>query len=220
MNASEGLQHVERSRAIAIVRGIEAKHMIGIAEALLAGGIPVMEVTLNTDGAPGMIQLLQERMGDRMFIGAGTVLNVDDARMALDAGASFLVTPNTDEDVIEFAAERGVPIYPGALTPTEIVRAWNAGATAVKLFPVASLGVGYLKELQGPLSHIPMMAVGGVRASNVAELLRIGCYGVGVGGSLFAGEGIERGDYRSVTENAAAITGPIQAYLRETGAAL
>jgi len=213
MQKNEGLQLMAASRTIAIVRGIEERHIHGIADALYAGGIPVMEITLNTAGAPQMIAALQERVGDTMFIGAGTVLDVQDAQTAIDAGASFLVTPNTDEAVIDFAAERGIPIYPGALSPSEIVRAWKAGATAVKLFPTSSLGVNYIKEVLAPLNHIPMLAVGGVREDNVAELLRIGCYGVGVGGSLFAGEGIGQGDYSSVQDKASRLTKQIQLFL-------
>ncbi|MCZ8512006.1 bifunctional 4-hydroxy-2-oxoglutarate aldolase/2-dehydro-3-deoxy-phosphogluconate aldolase [Paenibacillus filicis] len=184
LQREEGLKLLEQARIVAIVRGVERQHISGVAEALLAGGIPVMEVTLNTPGALDMIAELQKAYGDRMYIGAGTVLDVEDAKKALDGGASYLVTPNTDEEVIRYAAERKVPIFPGAMTPTEVVKAWKAGATAIKIFPGASLGIGYIKELMAPLSSIPMMAVGGVTQDNIGEFMKIGCYGVGIGGSL------------------------------------
>ncbi|WP_127585855.1 bifunctional 4-hydroxy-2-oxoglutarate aldolase/2-dehydro-3-deoxy-phosphogluconate aldolase [Paenibacillus koleovorans] len=212
MNQEQGLEQLEATRIVTIIRGVKEQHIQAVAEALLAGGITVMEVTLNTEGAPAMIRSLQETYGDRMYIGAGTVLDLADARLAIEAGASFIVTPNTDEEVIRYCAERRVPIYPGALTPTEIVRAWKAGATAVKIFPSASLGITYLKELQGPLNHIPMIAVGGVSTDNIQDFLRIGCYAVGIGGSLINLKEIEAGNFGWITEKASALTERIRQY--------
>ncbi|MCS7462221.1 bifunctional 4-hydroxy-2-oxoglutarate aldolase/2-dehydro-3-deoxy-phosphogluconate aldolase [Paenibacillus doosanensis] len=203
MKREQGLQLIEETKIIAIVRGVEKQHVIGLAQALLDGGVKVMEITLNTPGAADMIELLQRQFGEQMYIGAGTVLDMDDARAALAAGASYLVTPNTDEEVIRYAAEQGAPIYPGAMTPSEIVRAWKTGASAVKIFPGASLGIGYLKELQGPLSHIPMVAVGGVNEENIGEFLRIGCHAVGIGGSLVNLKEIAAGNYSWVRDKAA-----------------
>ncbi len=206
MNREEGLKQVENTRIVTIVRGVEKQHILPLAEALLAGGITVVEITLNTPGAPEMIGQLQQAYGDRMYIGAGTVLDVNDVNIALEAGASFIVTPNTDEAVIQRCVEVGVPIYPGAMTPTEIVRAWKAGATAVKIFPSASLGIGYLKELQGPLNHIPMIAVGGVSVDNIQEFIRIGCQAVGIGGSLINLKEIQSGNFAWITSKAKALT--------------
>jgi 2-dehydro-3-deoxyphosphogluconate aldolase / (4S)-4-hydroxy-2-oxoglutarate aldolase len=203
VNREQGLALIEQARIIAILRGVGPEHIEAVAQALLDGGVPVMEVTLNTPGAEEMIGLLQEKFGDRMYIGAGTVLDLKDAERALEAGAGYLVTPNTDEEVIRFAAERGIPIFPGAMTPTEVVKAWKAGATAIKIFPGASLGIGYIKELMGPLNHIPMVAVGGVNEDNIAEFLRIGCYGVGIGGSLVNLKEINAGNYGWVKDKAA-----------------
>jgi 2-dehydro-3-deoxyphosphogluconate aldolase/(4S)-4-hydroxy-2-oxoglutarate aldolase len=203
MDRKQGLQLVEQTRIIAIVRGIEEQHIVGTAQALLDGGVRAMEITLNTPGAARMIAQLQEQFGDQMYIGAGTVLDIEDTKKALEAGASYLVTPNMDEDVIRYAADQGVPIFPGAMTPTEIVKAWKAGATAVKIFPGASLGIGYIKELQGPLSHIPMVAVGGVSEENIAQFLKAGCYGVGIGGSLVNLKEIAAGNYEWVRDKAA-----------------
>lgn len=212
MNKAEGLQQVEKTRIIAIVRGIEEARILDTAKALLAGGVTVMEVTLNTEGALGMISGLQEQVGDQMFIGAGTVLDTDDAKQAVEAGASFLVSPNTDEEMITYAVERNIPFYPGAMTPTEIVKAWKAGAAAVKLFPSASLGLPYLKELLAPLDRIPIIAVGGVRDNNIRDYLDAGCYAAGIGSSLIDKAAITRGDYDSITAKASALIREVQAY--------
>jgi 2-dehydro-3-deoxyphosphogluconate aldolase/(4S)-4-hydroxy-2-oxoglutarate aldolase len=203
MKHEQGLKEIETTRIIAICRGVEERHIIAVAKALYQGGITVMEVTLNTPGALSMIEKLQRELGSMMYIGAGTVLDLEDAQHALKAGAAFLVTPNMDEEVIRYAVERGIPIFPGAMTPTEIVKAWKAGATAVKVFPSASLGFAYFKELMGPLSHIPMMAVGGVTEANIREYLAIGSYGLGIGGSLINIKEIEAGNYRWLSDKAA-----------------
>lgn len=202
MNREQGLQLIEQTRIIAIVRGVEEQHITGVAQALLDGGVRAMEITLNTPGATKMIAQLQEQFGEQMYIGAGTVLDIDDAKKAIEAGASYLVTPNVDEDVIRHSAQQGIPIFPGAMTPTEIVKAWKAGATAVKIFPGASLGIGYIKELQGPLNHIPMVAVGGVSEDNIAQFIQAGCYGVGIGGSLVNLKEIAAGNYSWVQDKA------------------
>jgi 2-dehydro-3-deoxyphosphogluconate aldolase/(4S)-4-hydroxy-2-oxoglutarate aldolase len=202
MDREQGLEALRRTRIVVIVRGLEPEYMAGLAEALYEGGIRAMEVTLNSPGALEAIGELQNKLGERMYIGAGTVLDTEDAERALAAGASFLVTPNTEEDVIRLAAGRNVPIFPGAMTPTEVVKAWRAGATAVKLFPSASLGIGYIKELQGPLGHIPMIAVGGVKEDNIRQFMDIGCYAVGIGGGLVRPDDIRSGRLDAITDRA------------------
>jgi len=211
MNREQGLAEIARTRIVAIVRGVKAEHVVPLAEALYNGGITVMEVTLNTPGALGMIGELQNQLGDRMYIGAGTVLDLDDAQQAAEAGAAFLVTPNTDEDVIRWAAAQNLPIFPGAFTPTEIVKAWKAGATAVKVFPSASVGIAYIKELMGPLNHVPLMAVGGVTEANIRQFVEIGCYGLGIGGSLVQLQEVEAGNFAAITNKAARLLAAIQA---------
>ncbi|MDQ0874033.1 2-dehydro-3-deoxyphosphogluconate aldolase/(4S)-4-hydroxy-2-oxoglutarate aldolase [Paenibacillus sp. V4I3] len=205
MNREQGLIEIERTRIIAIVRGVQENHILSLADALLKGGITVMEVTLNTPGALRMISELQDKSGQNMFIGAGTVLDLEDAKKAVHAGASFLVTPNMDEEVILWASTKGIPIFPGAMTPTEIVKAWKAGATAVKVFPSASLGLTYIKELMGPLDQIPLIAVGGVTEENIKQFLNIGCYGLGIGGSLINLKEIEAGRFEWITDKAASL---------------
>ncbi|WP_458413267.1 bifunctional 4-hydroxy-2-oxoglutarate aldolase/2-dehydro-3-deoxy-phosphogluconate aldolase [Schinkia sp. CFF1] len=193
---------VKESYVIAIIRGVEKKDIIPVAEALYNGGIKLVEITMNTNGAPEMISLLNEKFGGRLYIGAGTVLDVEGARKAQDAGAKYFITPNVDEEVIRFALENNIDILPGVMTPTEVVNAYKVGVKMVKVFPTSILGSNYIKELQGPLSHIPMVAVGGVRPENVADFIRVGAVGVGVGGSLIDKGAINAGNFEIITKKA------------------
>ncbi|GGD76915.1 bifunctional 4-hydroxy-2-oxoglutarate aldolase/2-dehydro-3-deoxy-phosphogluconate aldolase [Paenibacillus nasutitermitis] len=198
----ELMEELRQRKVIAIVRGVPEAHADDTAEALTDGGIRLIEVTLNTPGAYGIIRRWRDRFGDRARIGAGTVLDEEMAAKAIDAGAEYLITPNIDEATICCAVAANVPIVPGAMTPTEIVRAWKLGAKAVKVFPAGTLGASYLKELQGPLSHIPMVATGGVNPDNMADYAAAGACAFGVGGSLVNLAWIRAGEYGKLREHA------------------
>jgi 2-dehydro-3-deoxyphosphogluconate aldolase/(4S)-4-hydroxy-2-oxoglutarate aldolase len=200
------LKELSESKIIAIVRGIPQTAADQTAEALLNGGIKFVEVTMNTDGAVDIISRWKENFENDLFIGAGTVLDLEMAKQAVDAGAEYLITPNLDEEVIAFALENKVEIWPGTMTPTEVVRAWKAGATAVKIFPTGSLGSNYIKELQGPLSHIKMIATGGVNLNNIHEFFNAGAFAVGLGGNLVDKKFIEAGEFKQLTELARCFT--------------
>lgn len=178
------LQHVARERVVAIIRGIAEADGDKTAEALAEGGIVFLEVTMNTDGATNMIRRFIQRFGGRLQIGAGTVLSVEEAKQALDAGATYIISPNLDEDVVQYCVDQGVEVWPGTMTPSEIVKAHKLGAKAVKVFPMGSLGLSYLKEIRAPLAHIPMIATGGVTLDNIQDFLRAGAVAVGIGGNL------------------------------------
>lgn len=178
------LDALREHRIMAIARGLAPKGADEAAEALCQGGIRLIEVTLNTPGAPEIIARWRSRFEGRMRVGAGTVLDESLARQAIQAGAEFLVSPNVDEAVIRCGARSQVEVFSGALSPTEIVRAWKAGASAIKVFPASAFGPQYLRELRGPLEHIPLIAVGGVHADNLEDFLRAGAVGVGLGSSL------------------------------------
>nr|WP_156826180.1 bifunctional 4-hydroxy-2-oxoglutarate aldolase/2-dehydro-3-deoxy-phosphogluconate aldolase [Paenibacillus terrigena] len=192
------LQH----RIVAIFRGIADHQADAAARALVDGGVAFMEVTMNTAGALPIIARWRDSFVGQAYIGAGTVLNVAMAKEAIAAGAQFLISPNLDEQVIAYGAERGVDVWPGVMTPTEIVRAWNAGAKLVKLFPMASLGMSYLREIRAPLDHIPIMATGGVDLSNIAETFAAGAAAVGLGTKLVRPDLIASGDFEQMTANA------------------
>lgn len=200
------LKELSAAKIIAIVRGIPQSAADQTAEALMIGGIKFIEVTMNTNGAAGIISRWQERFGNDLYIGAGTVLDLEMAKQAVDAGAQYLITPNLDEEVITYALEKKVEIWPGTMTPSEVVRAWKAGATAVKIFPTGILGSNYIKELQGPLSHIKMIATGGVNLNNVDEFFNAGAFAVGLGGNLVDKKLIEAGQFKELTELAKQFT--------------
>ncbi len=188
------------SRAIAIGRNVPAAVAPRIGEALAAGGMRVMELTLNEPEADALrsIEALA-RVADDLgaIVGAGPVLSQAAAARAADAGARFIVMPHCDPELIRWCVVRGVPCFPGALSPTEILAAWSAGASAVKLFPAAAVGPGYLKQIAGPFPDIPMVPTGGVSAETASEWIAAGAVAVGMGSWL-----IGDGDPSGVTERA------------------
>ncbi|CAM4417107.1 2-dehydro-3-deoxyphosphogluconate aldolase/(4S)-4-hydroxy-2-oxoglutarate aldolase [Paenibacillus endophyticus] len=192
------LQH----KIVAILRGIEDRHADAAGQALIDGGIHMMEITMNTEGAAVMIDRWRAKFGTKAAIGAGTVTDVALAEQAVAAGAQFLISPNLDEEVIAYGIERGISVWPGVMTPTEIVKAWKAGAEAVKIFPMGTLGISYLQEIRGPLNTIPMMATGGVDLHNIADYFKAGANAVGMGGKLVNLEWIREGKFEQVTERA------------------
>jgi len=198
---NEILRRAGELGAILVVRAESAEEALGGIRAVVEGGLRAVEITFTVPGAPSVIREIRKEMGNEILLGAGTVLKPEDAEDAADAGATFLVAPNTDERVIGAAKRLGLPIIPGALTPTEIVRAWDLGADAVKIFPAVA-GPAYLRALKGPLPHIPMIPTGGVDEKNVAEFFRAGAFAIGVGGALFDAKRLKAKDYAGMTETA------------------
>ena len=195
---------LEKSRVVAILRRTEAHLAVETAEALLKGGISVIEVTLNTPGALDMLRAMRDAVGDRAVLGAGTVLDIAAADEALAAGAQFIVSPHTDLDLVREMASRGVPCIPGALSPTEVLSAWRTGASVVKLFPAGPVGAGYLKDLRGPLADIPLLPTGGVTFENAATFIAAGAWGLGLGSALVAPDLVASGRFDELTRRAAA----------------
>jgi len=170
---------------IAIARRLTADTAPQVADALAEGGVLAFEVTLNHPvvGALRAIESVAAR-APGLAIGAGTVLSIDAARLAIDAGATFLVMPHTDRELVAWAAARGVPSLPGAFTPTEVLAGWRAGAAAVKLFPASVAGTAFVRECAGPFPDIPLVPSGGVTAETAGDFIRAGAIAVGVGGWL------------------------------------
>jgi 2-dehydro-3-deoxyphosphogluconate aldolase/(4S)-4-hydroxy-2-oxoglutarate aldolase len=192
---------IVEGRVIAIARRLEPATLPAVAEALAANGIRVFEVTIDSPGAVESIRALAEGpLAERLLVGAGTVLSVGEAEAAVAAGARFLVTPHLDPELIGWAAERGIPILPGAFTPTEIVTAWRAGAAAVKLFPASVAGPAFIRDFRGPFPDIPLIPTGGVSVENAADFLRAGAVAVGLGSWLTGA-----GDPAEVARRAAAV---------------
>lgn len=208
--SSELMQALSREKIVAIIRGISAESGDATAKALADGGIVFLEVTLNTDGALGMISRFREAYEGRLRIGAGTVLDLGQAKEAVAAGAEYIISPNLDEEVIYYGVEQGVQVWPGTMTPTEIVRAYKAGASAVKVFPMGSLGINYLKEIRAPLNHIPMVATGGVNLQNINAVLDAGAIAVGLGGNLVDKQLVKDGKFEELTKLARAFVSEVQ----------
>jgi 2-dehydro-3-deoxyphosphogluconate aldolase/(4S)-4-hydroxy-2-oxoglutarate aldolase len=197
------------SGVVAIARRLAPDDVPAIADALVDGGIRAFELTLNEPEdvalrAIGAAASYVTRSSAPIAIGAGTVLSIEAAGRAIDAGASFLVSPHTDPELVRWAADRGVPMLPGAATPTEALAAWRAGAAAVKVFPASALGPQFVRELRGPFPDIPLQPTGGITVENAGDYIRAGAIAVGMGSWLFAG-----GTPASVTERAREATAAV-----------
>ena len=199
------IQKVLDKKIVAIVRGVYGEDCVNLAKALYAGGIEMMEVTFDQSKPEAYtrtsdtIAQLVEAMGDKMIFGAGTVTTIEMLDLARAAGAQFIVSPDTNEEVIKTTVEYGMVSMPGAMTPTEIVTAHRFGADFVKVFPTSNLGTAYIKAVRGPLNHIRMLAVGGVNEKNVGEFIKAGVCGAGVGGNLVNKEWIAAGRFDEIT---------------------
>ena len=197
---------VERIREVGIipvVRATSADEALAAVEAIRAGGIPILEITLTVPGAVRIIADLSSRLGDSALIGAGTVLDSAAAQECIDAGARFVVSPSLDIPTIEICRRRSIPVFPGALTPTEIVTAWRAGADAVKVFPANSVGgATYLKSLKAPLPQIELIPTGGVSLQTAAAFLAAGAFALGVGADLVDLAALRCGEAAAITAKA------------------
>lgn len=202
------IQEILKHKIIAIVRGMEKEQTVKIAKALYEGGVRFIEVTFNQKKpeefykTADAIRAIREEMGEKMYVGAGTVTSVELVDMAAEAGALYMISPDMDEEVIRHTRELGLVSIPGAYTATEAKKAYNAGADFVKLFPCIGDAPAYVKALCAPLSHIPFLAVGGVDASNANAFIKAGALGVGVGSSLVNKKWIDAGEYEKITEEA------------------
>lgn len=211
------MQMIEKEKIIAIVRGVASEQCVKVAKALYDGGIRLVEVTFNQkrpdtfQDTADAIAAISQKFDGNMLIGAGTVTTTEQVEMAAKAGAGYIISPNVNIEVIQRTLELGMVSIPGALTPSEIMTAHCAGADYVKLFPVGCMGVDYIKAVLAPVSHVKMLAVGGVNSSNAAEFLRAGMCGVGVGGNLANKKWIEADEYCKITDAACEMVNVVKA---------
>lgn len=204
MNASPAGQRwtaaVSRYRIIAVIRAAQPDLAYQMAQTVAAAGLRLIEITWNTPEATALIQGLTQAWPD-CLVGTGTVLTERDLRQAHTSGAAFVFTPHVDSQLLALSQTLGVPLIPGALTPTEIVRAWQAGAAGVKVFPVSAVGGwAYLESLRGPLGEIPLIPTGGVTLANAQAFLRAGAWGVGLAGDLFPQDEVTAGRWTALQE--------------------
>ena len=198
MSKSDDLGRIIDGGIVAVMRAQSGEKLVDVAEALLAGGVKVMEVTFTVPIALHVLEEVATRMGDRILLGAGTVLDPETARIAILAGAQCIVSPSTDPEVIQLCRRYDKVVLPGAFTPTEVVQAWQAGADIVKVFPSDCVGPQYLKALRGPLPQVRLMPTGGVNLDTAAEFLRCGACALGVGGALVSSQAVADGDMAGI----------------------
>lgn len=194
------MARVLHSGIVAVVRADDGSRLADVAEALVAGGVDVIEITFTVPGAIRVLEQVAQRLGDRVLLGAGTVLDAETARAAILAGARFVVSPIVSRSVIRTCRRYGVLCLPGALTPTEILTAWEAGADIVKVFPSELTGPGYLRAIRGPLPQVRLMPTGGVNLDNAAEFIRAGACALGIGGSLVDPQAVASGNLQRITD--------------------
>jgi 2-dehydro-3-deoxyphosphogluconate aldolase/(4S)-4-hydroxy-2-oxoglutarate aldolase len=203
MDKTKIMQHMHELGLVPVLRASSAQEAITIADAIMAGGVNILEITMTVPGAIRVIEQLANHHGEKLLLGAGTVLDPETARNCILAGAQFIVSPALDLRTIELCRRYSVPILPGALTPTEILAAWQAGADVVKVFPCSALGgAKYLKALQGPLPQIQLIPTGGVSLATAEEFLAAGAFALGVGSDLVDAKAAREGRTSVITENA------------------
>ena len=202
----EVIQRILDEKIIVIVRGVEREKLLPLTEAMYAGGIRLLEITYSANGCTSYaetadrIRMLAEHWGEKMYIGAGTVLTPDQVTLTAKAGGRFIISPDTNPEVINTTLSEGLVSIPGALTPTEIALAARSGADFAKLVPVCSLGAEYVKAVKAPLSHIKLLAVGGINADNMQAYLNAGACGFGLGSNIIDKKLIAANDWNGITE--------------------
>jgi len=201
MEKSQVLERIKSIGIIPVVRASSGDEALAAVEAIKAGGLSVLEITMTVPGAVGIIEQVAKRYGDEVLVGAGTVLNAETARDCLAAGAQFIVSPALNLETIAFCRDAGCAIMPGALTPTEVVTAWSAGADMVKVFPCGAMGgASYIKSLKAPLPQIELVPTGGVSLTTAASFIEAGSAAIGVGADLVDIKAIRAGQSEKITE--------------------
>ncbi len=203
MSRAEVLGKIAEVGLVPVVRASSADEAMRVVDAIREGGVGVIEITMTVPGAIGVMELLARRFGADVVLGAGTVLDAETARACMLAGARFVVSPALNPATIEICRRYSVPVMPGALTPTEVLAAWTAGADVVKVFPCGALGgASYIKSLKAPLPQIEMIPTGGVSVKTAGDFIRAGAMALGVGADLVDTQAIRDGNARAVTEKA------------------
>lgn len=211
MTRAEATAEIETQGIVAVIRMQDTGRLRAVVDALAAGGVRALEVTMTVPRAIEMIREIAPTLPAGFLFGAGTVLDADTAHRVIDAGAQFVVSPVFRRAVIDACHEHDVPALPGCMTPTEILDAWEAGADIVKVFPATTFGPGYLKDVRAPLPQVKLMPTGGVTLDNAGEWIRAGAVAVGVGSALLDAKAIAAGDYQVLEDGARRIVANVRA---------
>ena len=210
MNKTQKLDLIRSTGVVAIMRARSADQLIAAADAIKAGGVRVIEVTMTTPGALGVIEEATQRYGDEVLFGAGSVLDAETARAAILAGAGFVVAPTLKVEVVALCNRYSIPVMPGIMTPTEALTAWEAGADMVKLFPASVGGPAMIKAIRAPLPQLEIVPVGGVNLDTAVEFIRQGAAALGVGSSLVNQKLLDAGDMAELQRRAVAFIAAVQ----------
>ncbi len=203
MNRNEVVSRIKEIGIVPVVRADSPEEAMQAVEAIKAGGVPILEITMTVPGAIKVIEMIADKFGDEVILGAGTVLDPETARNCILAGARFIVSPALNIKTIELCRRYSVPICPGALTPTEVVTAWQAGADFVKVFPCSAMGgASYIKGLKAPLPQVELIPTGGVNLNTAADFIKAGSSALGVGADLVDLKALRAGDAAKITESA------------------
>jgi 2-dehydro-3-deoxyphosphogluconate aldolase/(4S)-4-hydroxy-2-oxoglutarate aldolase len=217
MTKADKLNLIRATGVIAIIRAQSSDQLIAAADAVEAGGVKVIEVTMTTPGALGVIEKATRRYGQDVLFGAGTVLDAETARAAILAGAGFIVAPTLDLESIALCNRYGIPVIPGCYTPTELLTAWESGADMLKLFPASFGGPDLVKAIMAPLPQLEILPVGGVSLNTAAEFIKKGAAALGIGSSLINQEVLDAGDWAELTRRAAAFIQEVKRGRAERG---
>jgi 2-dehydro-3-deoxyphosphogluconate aldolase / (4S)-4-hydroxy-2-oxoglutarate aldolase len=210
------LESFNKNPIIGVLRGIEKKDCTSVIEAAMNGGITCVEITMNTTAASSLVNLATVFFNNKCCIGAGTVLTLEQCKEAIDSGAQYIVTPNTQREIIEFCKNEEIPVVAGAMTPTEIYDAWKYGATMVKVFPVDCIGgPEYIRELRGPFATIPLVTFGAIPLDKVDDYFIAGVNGIGIGKRLFNPEWIRDRNYQKIKDCAESFTKAVEKYRKK-----
>ena len=210
MNKTQKLDLIRSTGVVAIMRAHSSHQLIASADAIKAGGVRVIEVTMTTPGALGVIEEATQRYGDEVLFGAGSVLDTETARAAILAGAGFVVAPTLKVEMVELCNRYSIPVMPGIMTPTEALTAWEAGADMVKLFPASFGGPAMIKAIRAPLPQLEIVPVGGVDLDTAAEFIRMGAAALGVGSSLVNQKLLDAGDMDELERRAVAFIAAVK----------
>ena len=201
-NKHDAMNLIGETALIPIIRVDSSETALKVADAFLEGGVSIIEVTFSVPGAVDVVKELSDKLGEKVLIGTGTVLDGATARQAILAGSEFIVSPIYSRDLIETARRYSKPVFPGAVTPTEILEAYTMGADAVKVFPCGNLGgASYIKAVKAPLPQVPVIPTGGVNIDTAGPLLDAGAFALGVGSAITEKKAIAAGDFGKITEN-------------------
>jgi len=209
------LNRFQEVPVLGIIRGGSQDSIQGVLNSCVTAGLNFVELTLNTENALSLIELASKQFSDELCVGAGTVLSLIDLKNAENAGAKFFVSPTLNVDIATYCSKKGLAYFPGALTPTEIEKAWNSGATMIKVFPASQMGPNYFNTIRGPFDELQLIAVGGINVTNAVEYLRSGASAIAIGGSIFTISRMKNREFGSIKTDIADLISTVKIFRSE-----